>query len=164
MTKGNAGRLTTSGLFKEGKLGGPDAPYSLERFKDVFMGSFDSSGYICAQEMLTLVPQKDRWAEWKRLFERNAELRRYHEAWKEEMEIRVRSNAESLVASGCDKETFPRLRWILDGNLYGKRKVGRPTKGELSKKERVAKGVKAHNQKSPLDLDKTIDLAAQRDD
>lgn len=162
MTKGIAGRLATSGLFKEGKLAGPDAPYSLESFKNVFMGSNDSSGYICAQEMLTEVPQKDRWQEWKRLFERNAELRRHHEAWKEEMEIRVRANAESLVASGCGKEAFPRLRWILEGHLYGKGKVGRPTKGQISKKERVKEGVKALRKKGQVDLDEVIGIADER--
>ena len=70
------GRKFSSSLFK-----GKDAPYSLDKFKDVFLESRDSSGYICAQEMLHLVPRKDRWIEWKRLFIGNAELHRHYEAW-----------------------------------------------------------------------------------
>lgn len=162
MSNNGAGRLVTSGMFKECKGGGPDAPYSLGAFKDVFMGSGDSTGYLCAQECLTLVPLTNRWQEWKRLFDRNAELRRYHESWKEELEIRVRANAESLVASGCGKETFPRLRWILEGNLYGKGKVGRPTKGEVSKKQRVKEGVEALHKKGQVDLKKVLEIADER--
>lgn len=153
----NAGRKFTSGLFVE--YGGPDVPYSLSHFKDIFLESRDSSGYICAQEVLHLVPEKNRWEEWKRLFERNAALRRHYESWKEELEVRVRAEAENLIASGCDKVSFPRLRYIIDGDLYGKRKVGRPTKGELTKRDRVEKEVKAHNKKNRADLDEVIELA-----
>ena len=60
MSKHKGGRLQSSGLFKECK-GGDDAPYSLDKFKNIFLESCDSSGYLCAQEMLHLVPQKDRW-------------------------------------------------------------------------------------------------------
>jgi len=153
----NAGRKFTSGLFKE--YGGKDAPYSLDDFKRIFLDSMDSSGYICAQEVLHLVEEKDRWQEWKRLFERNAELSRHYEAWKEELEVCVRAEAENLIASGCDKVSFPRLRYILDGDLYGKRKVGRPSKGELSKRERVQEKVKAHNKKDQKNIDEVIGLA-----
>ena len=153
----NAGRKFTSGLFKE--YGGKDAPYSLDNFKRIFLESCDSSGYLCAQEVLHLIEGKDRWQEWKRLFERNPELRRHHETWKEELEVRTRAEAEKLIASGCDKMAFPRLRYILDGDLYGKRKVGRPSKGELTKREKMQEKVKVHNKKDQKNIDKVIELA-----
>ena len=78
------------------------------------------------------------------------------------MDIRVRAEAESLVASDCGKEAFPRLRWILEGNLYGKGKVGRPSKGQLSKKERIKAGVKAINKKDIKSLDNVIEIADER--
>ena len=153
------GRLFSSGLFKEfGR--GKNVCYSLEKFKEVFMAKQESSGYLCAAEVVTEVLPKNRWEEWNRIFN-NPRMHSILEAWKEELEIRVRANAESLVALGCDKEAFPRLRYILDGNLHGKRKVGRPTKGELTKKERINKGIKDLRTANPGELDEVLDEAAK---
>lgn len=154
------GRLFSSGLFKDLSGNNKNACYSLEKFKEVFMAKKDSSGYLCAEEVVTEVEPKNRWAEWNRIFS-NPRMHNILEAWKEELEIRVRAIAESLVATGCDKEAFPRLRYILDGHLHGKRKAGRPTKGELTKRERIAKGVKDLRQENPKELDVVLSIAEE---
>ncbi len=134
MNKG--GRKETSNLFKE--EGDPNAPYSLERFREVFISQADSTGYLCAQIVLDCLPAKDRWTEWSRLFS-NTKLCRILETWREEMEVFVKANAETKVALGCDSKDFTRLRYLLDRDLPsdGKRKAGRPSKEQQTKRQKI---------------------------
>ena len=156
---GKAGRLTTSGLFKE--EGDDHAPYSLDAFRTAFLEELDSTGYFCAQRVLVLVPQKARWLEWKRLFH-NPKLRRVLEEWREELAICIRAKAEKAVASGGDIKNFASLRYILEGGLSGKMQnsAGRPQKRE---KENKAEGKKQRAKDATNEtIDKVLELGEER--
>lgn len=138
------GRPQTSGLFKKipDREDIPDAPYDLEVFKQIFLVCGEPSGYMCALEALTEIPEKkDRWAEWKRLFHGNEVLSRCFQEWREELEIYIKAKAAQEIAQGCDPKDFARLKYIKDGNLFDKPKPGRPSKKQSTRQERTKDSV-----------------------
>ena len=147
------GRKISSGLFIQEDP--ENGVYDLNEFRKEFLDSADSTGYYCAKKLLVHVPEEERWAEWKRIFEGNTRLQRVHQSWIEELDILTRADAERQIAKGCDPKDFARLKYIREGNLYRDRKVGRPTKGQASKEQRIKDAVK-HTTKE--DLDRVISL------
>src|SRR5690242_846697 len=133
-----AGRVPTRALFKlipgEEDKPHPEAPYDLNDFKAHFLAVRDSTGYTTAQDMLVHVDALQRWNEWLRIFKQGP-LQRILEDWKSELQVIIRSEAEKAIALGCDSKDFPRLKFIAEGKLHPKRKVGRPDKGQLTKEE-----------------------------
>ena len=154
-----AGRKHTSSLFKE--FGNANSPYSLELFKSEFIAFGENSGYLCSQRVITEFPEKDRWDEWKRIFF-NAKLHRILEGWRKDLEIRVRAEAESKLAKGCDPKDFPRLRFLISGGLSSGAGAGRPSKGQQGKTERIKAKVEIKDKPSSQKADKIIEMATWR--
>lgn len=140
-----SGRRPTSGMFIEEGVD-PNAPYSYEVFKRVFLDEKDMSGYKCAQVVIAHLPEADRWTEWCRLFV-NTRLAGYLKEWQKELEVQLRATAGQKIAKGCDPKDFTQLKFVFEGKLSGerpKRKAGRPPKGGQTQKQRAATSAKSN--------------------
>lgn len=136
---GEGGRPPTSGLFKQ-KNGDKDAPYDLEEFYVCFMDSNDPTGYTCALELLVEVPLQERWREWKRLLGNSWFIDNIRN-WKDDLEVKVRSSAIKVIASGSDSKSFNSLRWLAEGRPFREIKVGAPTKEERKHEDTILERV-----------------------
>ncbi len=98
----------------------------------LYMESDDPTEYQFAVKHL------DGWQHWKRLA--SSPILRDHVAeWREELEIRTRSEALAgilITAAGETKESFQAQKYITDGNYLGKEpaKRGRPSKKEIGER------------------------------
>lgn len=146
-----AGPKPTSGLFKQLSLEEDkgETPYDLDTFKEGFIESADFTGYSSSQILLTEVPPKKRWEEWKRIF-KNTRMRKILEDWIDELDIIIRSQATKDIINGCDSKDFPRLRYIKEGKVYGDNKVGRPSKEQISRDDRIKRSVESNIDKAGL--------------
>ena len=96
----------------------------------------DPSEYNFAMEVL------GSWAHWKRLVN-NKILRPYIDAWREELELKLRSEAVLAVRTiSNDKSSKGRLsaaKWIADRGWEKTR--GRPTKDEVTRERKIVAGI-----------------------
>ena len=157
-----AGRRNTSGLFLELRRDDTplkESPYSLENFRHVFLNEGDSTGYLCAMKVLEGISENKRWKEWQRIFSQSP-MKGILDKWREELEVYLRAIHERAVAKGeVDPKDFPRVRFVLEGGLGrnqpSAKGVGRPSKEEKTKRERITEKAKAV---PDAELAKIVDL------
>lgn len=76
------------------------------------------------------------WDHWQRMVN-NKQLTKHVEAWREELELKLRSQAvKDIIAASGEEKGFQALKWLADKG-WGKRGVGRPTKDESAKNKRM---------------------------
>lgn len=81
------------------------------------------------------------WAHWKRLCE-NKIIRPHIEAWREELEMKVRSRAVRDLVNLCASEngSYQAAKFLADRG-WDKRAAGRPSKEELAKRAAIAESI-----------------------
>lgn len=77
------------------------------------------------------------WNHWKRLNE-NKQLRKHFDEWREELELKIRSQAVKDIMDQCASEggSFQAAKWLADRG-WDKRAAGRPTKQEKEREDRI---------------------------
>lgn len=78
------------------------------------------------------------WQHWKRLCE-NKQIRKHIEEWREELELKIRSQAIRDMQGLCASENgnFSAAKFLADRG-WEKRAPGRPSKAEKEREDRVA--------------------------
>lgn len=77
------------------------------------------------------------WRHWQRIIN-NRMLRPYIDQWREELEIKLRSQAiREMVKQSKNKDSA--AKWIAEGSWKGKR--GRPSKEEVERERKIAAGI-----------------------
>lgn len=77
------------------------------------------------------------WSHWKRLCE-NKQIRKHIDEWREELELKIRSQAIRDMMNLCASESgnFSAAKFLADRG-WEKRAPGRPSKAEKEKNERM---------------------------
>ncbi|MDB4302068.1 hypothetical protein N9924_00730 [bacterium] len=77
------------------------------------------------------------WNHWKRLND-NKVLRKHFDEWREELELKLRSQAVRDIMDQCANEggSFQAAKWLADRG-WDKRAAGRPSKSEQDKESRI---------------------------
>lgn len=138
-----AGRPLTQSIFLE--IGYTEyAVYTLKEFdymykgqhypslKKLFLQEEDPTEYDFATKHLL------GWNHWKRLCE-NKQIARHVTEWREELELKIRSNAirEMQALCGSENGNYSAAKFLADRG-WDKRAAGRPGKNELEKEARIA--------------------------
>lgn len=136
------GRPLTQSLFLE--IGYSDyAVYTLKEFDYTYKGKLypslkklyvteeDPTEYVFAEKHLL------GWQHWKRLCE-NKVLAKHIEEWREELELKIRSQAVRDMMNLCASESgnYSAAKFLADRG-WEKRAAGRPSKAEKEKHTRV---------------------------
>lgn len=140
------GRPLTQSLFLE--IGYTEhSVYTLKEFdytyrgqhypslKKLFLECEDPTEYEFATKHLL------GWQHWKRLCE-NKQILRHVNEWREELELRIRSNAvrEMQALCGSENGNYSAAKYLADRG-WEKRGAGRPKKDELEREARIAEHV-----------------------
>lgn len=134
------GRPLTQGLFLEINYNTDFAVYTLKEddfeyqgklypsLKKLYLKEEDPTEYVFATKHLL------SWKHWKRLCE-NVVLRRHIDEWREELELKLRSQAIRDMQSLCSSENgnFSAAKFLADRG-WEKRAAGRPSKAEKEKR------------------------------
>jgi len=83
------------------------------------------------------------WKHWKRLND-NKTLSPYFEEWREELEVKVRSQAIRDIMGMCAESaqgSFAAAKWLADRG-WDKRGAGRPSKEDIAKKNSMDSRIK----------------------
>lgn len=77
------------------------------------------------------------WNHWKRLND-NKMLRKHFDEWREELELKLRSQAVKDIMDQCSNEggSFQAAKWLADRG-WDKRGAGRPSKEEKAREGRI---------------------------
>lgn len=100
--------------------------------KRLFLECEDPTEYAFASKYLL------GWNHWKRLNE-NSALTHHFQEWREELELKIRSQAVMDIMSQCAENaqgSFQAAKWLADRG-WDKRAPGRPTKAEAEKERRI---------------------------
>lgn len=142
------GRPLTQSLFLE--IGYTDyAVYTLKEYdhthkgilypslKKLYLREEDPTEYAFAEKHLL------GWQHWKRLCE-NKVLAKHIEEWREELELKIRSQAVRDMVSMCANEggNYSAAKFLADRG-WDKRAAGRPSKSEQEKSLRISEKVEA---------------------
>ena len=137
------GRPLTQSLFLE--IGYSDyAVYTLKEndheyngkkypsLKQLYLEMEDVTEYFFASKYLL------GWKHWKRLKENKA-LKPHFNEWAEELEVRIRAQAirDIISASANEQGGFQAAKWLADRG-WDKKAVGRPTKNDKEREDRIA--------------------------
>lgn len=100
--------------------------------KRLFLLEEDPTEYVFAEKHLL------GWQHWKRLCE-NKQLRQHIDEWREELELKIRSQAVRDMMNLCASESgnFSAAKFLADRG-WDKRAPGRPSKGEKEKADRIS--------------------------
>jgi hypothetical protein len=142
------GRILTTSLFLEVNYDTKVALYTLKDYDHTYQGvTYPSLGKLfieCEDPTEYSFAKKylGSWAQWKRMLE-NKFLAEYINSWREELEVRLRSQAVQNMIDMASSEdgNFSAAKYVAE---YGweKRKAGRPSKEEvqrhLAAEERIA--------------------------
>lgn len=136
------GRPLTQSLFLE--IGYSEyAVYTLKEFdykykdklypslKKLYLKEEDPTEYVFAEKHLL------GWQHWKRLCE-NKLIRKHVDEWREELELKIRSQAIRDMQNLCASENgnFSAAKFLADRG-WDKRGAGRPSKAEKERQERI---------------------------
>lgn len=136
------GRPLTQSLFLE--IGYSEyAVYTLKEFdyeykgkvypslKKLYLKEEDPTEYVFAEKHLL------GWQHWKRLCE-NKVIRKHVDEWREELELKIRSQAIRDMMSLCASENgnFSAAKFLADRG-WEKRGAGRPSKAEKERQDRI---------------------------
>lgn len=108
-----------------------NAKYDMENFHEVFLDEADLTEYKAAMRLT------GSWEEWSR-FKHQWPTFRYNIAkWKEELEVKLRSDAMSklvsLVASKSDQTAATVCKFLVQSGWDKREGAGRPSKTEMRK-------------------------------
>lgn len=145
--KDTSGRPLTQGLFLEVNYDEKYAVYTLKdedyeykgvvypSLKKLFLESEDPTEYAFATKHLL------GWQHWKRLCE-NKLLAKHIDEWKEELELKLRSQAIRDMQNLCASENgnFGAAKFLADRG-WDKKAVGRPSKSEVERHLAVEKRI-----------------------
>lgn len=137
------GRPLTQSLFLEIGYRDEFAVYSLKdqdhhykglvypSLKRLFLVHEDPTEYDFATTYLL------GWQHWKRLND-NKQLRKHFDEWREELELKLRSQAVKDIIDQCSTEggSFQAAKWLADRG-WEKRGAGRPSKQEQEREDRL---------------------------
>lgn len=144
------GRPLTQSLFLEVGYNTQFAIYTLKdndfhykgkdypSLKRLFLEHEDPTEYDFANTYLL------GWNHWKRLND-NKMLQDHFEEWRQELELKIRSQAVRDVMSICSENSqgsFQAAKWLADKG-WDKRGPGRPSKDEVEHEKRVAEHISA---------------------
>jgi len=120
----SVGRKATKVLFEDGT-------YDIEHFHDIFIAMEDLTEYKPALELV-----KD-WREWNRLKRDWPTFGNFVEEWKEEVRVKLTSEALQKIqsmAKGDDPKALQASRFIAEaGDQRAGQKKGRPSRAEKEK-------------------------------
>lgn len=140
--KDTMGRPLTQGLFLEMAY---DTRFAIFTFNDDDK-EYDGDTYISLKKLYLSCDDPTEyqfakkyllgWKHWQRLNDNRA-LKEHFDEWREEMEIKVRSEAilaiQDMTAEGAN---FQAAKWLADRG-WDKRAAGRPSKAELDRTKRI---------------------------
>ncbi len=142
------GRPLTQSLFLEIGYNTEFAVYTLKDYdfeykgkvypslKQLFLAHEDPTEYDFANTYLL------GWNHWKRLNE-NRSLTQHFEEWRQELELKVRSQAVRDIMSMCAENaqgSFQAAKWLADKG-WDKRTPGRPSKQEMNREKQMQKRI-----------------------
>lgn len=157
----NSGNFYTQGLFLELSYNDPKhAIYTLKdedhefndksylSIKKLYVATGDPTEYKFATEHL------GGWNHWKRLLAKTTLLHPYIEEWREELEVKMRSQGVArMVSSAYESPTA--AKWLAEKGWVEKRTAGRPSKAEVEGEKKQQASVKSVIQ-SDLDRLKNV--------
>jgi hypothetical protein len=79
------------------------------------------------------------WKHWQRICE-NKVLRKHIDEWREELEVKLRSQATYKIMQEADKGTYQAAKWLADRG-WDTRGAGRPTKLEKEKQSKINENI-----------------------
>ena len=132
--KDSGGRPLTQGLFLEVGYNYETAVYSLKdedhtaengvvypSLKKLYLELEDPAEYAFATTYLL------GWSQWKRIL-KNKNLRKHVDEWREELELKLRSQAvQDIIQMSADDKGFQAAKWLADRG-WDKKGAGRPKK------------------------------------
>lgn len=121
-----AGRKNSTSLFYDGT-------YDIEEFHQTFLELGDPTEYKPAMALI------GNWKEWNRLKRDSAWFKKQVREWLEELEIKQRSDAITLVrilAVSDKAAAFQANKWIAERRYADVSDRGRPSQSDLKKEAR----------------------------
>lgn len=143
LLKDTMGRYITQGLFLEINydekfaiytLGDEDKEYNgttYKSLKKLYLQTLDPTEYTFATTYLY------NWDHWQKMLG-NQNIARHVEEWREELEVKLRSQAVQSIIVGS-LGNFNAAKWVADGSWEKKR--GRPSKAELERERKIREKV-----------------------
>jgi hypothetical protein len=97
--------------------------------KRLYLEAADPTEYVFATEHLM------GWKHWQRICE-NKLLRKHIEEWREELEVKLRSEAVRQAIAHAASGTFQAAKWVADRG-WATRGAGRPSKADVDRDKRI---------------------------
>lgn len=115
-----------------------DGTYDLDHFHEVFIEKMDPTEYTAAMELV------GDWIEWNRLKAQWSEFNDLVEVWKEE--VRVKMDSEALanlykMSKGNGPNGLTASKFIATREYDKKRTAGRPSKAEVQRRAAISQRV-----------------------
>ena len=136
------GRQLTQSLFLELEYNYDTALFTLKDFNYTTKGKTYISLkqlYLQAEDLLEYGFATQHllgWSHWQRLYA-NKRLTTYIDDWREELELKIRSQAvRDIISGSAEEKGFQAQKWLADKG-WGKRNVGRPSKDTKAKDKRM---------------------------
>jgi len=117
------GRIPSRQLFEDGT-------YDIEQFHNVFIELEDMTEYKPALQLC------GSWKEWERLKNDWKTFNSYIAEWKEELEIKLRSESVAKIielSKGDDPKALQAAKFLSEGGWRKRSGSGRPSKAEKTK-------------------------------
>ena len=133
--KDAAGRWRTRSLIKE-LNGGAYSPYTLDEMHDIYVETMDPTEHEAALKLL------GSWDHWQALT-KCVPFKPILAKWREEMSVRIRSNAIMFIKDLAVKDNgFQAARWLAEKGWVEKAAKGRPKKDDVERAAREAAGIR----------------------
>jgi hypothetical protein len=136
--KDSTGRYLTRALFVE--LADPELmekyppKFTLEEAREIYLECEDPTEYEAAKVLL------GSWDHWQALL-KNPTVLIHIQKWREELEIRLRSQAvKNIQFLALGEKGFAAAKWLAERGWEPK-KAGRPTKKEVERETRAQAGI-----------------------
>lgn len=97
--------------------------------KRLYLEAADPTEYVFATTHLM------GWKHWQRICE-NKLLRKHIDEWREELEVKLRSEAVRQAIAHAASGTFQAAKWVADRG-WATRGAGRPSKADLDREKRI---------------------------
>lgn len=117
---GKRGRVASRKLFETGE-------YDLQEFHDRFIELADPTEYKPAIELV------GSWIEWERIKRDWPGFANHILLWKEELEIKLKSEAIQKINELAANDNYQANKWIAEQGYNSRKGAGRPNKAEKKK-------------------------------
>jgi hypothetical protein len=117
---GSRGRIPSKSLFEDGT-------YDILEFHDTFIEIGDPTEYKAAIELV------GSWQEWERLKRDWLGFQNHITLWKEELDIKLKSEAIERINKLAQTEHYQANKWVAEEGYSKQGKAGRPSKKEKKK-------------------------------